>query len=154
MRWAEFDRVGVFHYSDEPTAHSFEIDGKVPRRTAIARARKLMKLQRGISKKKNRALVGKRLDVLVEGPSEESEVVFVGRHAGQAPEIDGSVFLSGGEVRPGEIRSVTITRATDYDLLGEVDDDGDAPAPRVTPRALSLVHHASDGRRVTLRTVP
>ena len=110
VKWAEFDRVGVFHYSDEPTAHSFEIDGKVPRRTAVARARKLMKLQRAISKKKNRALVGKRLDVLVEGPSEESDLVFVGRHAGQAPEIDGSVFLSGGEVRPGEMRSVTITK--------------------------------------------
>jgi ribosomal protein S12 methylthiotransferase len=156
VAWAEFDRVGVFHYSDEPTAHSFTLDAKVPRKTALARAEKLMKLQRGISKRKNRALVGRTLDVLVEGPSEESELVFVGRHAGQAPEIDGVVYLSGGEVRPGEMRSVKITRATDYDLLGEVadeDEDGDPPAPVKAERAPSLVHRASDGRRVVLRTV-
>jgi ribosomal protein S12 methylthiotransferase len=153
VEWAEFDRVGVFHYSDEPTSHSFEIEGKVPRRTAVARAKRLMKIQRAISKKKNRALVGKRLDVLVEGPSEESELVFVGRHAGQAPEIDGSVYLSGGEVRPGEMRSVTITRATDYDLLGEVDDEDAPPARAKARRTPPVVHRAADGRRVTLRTV-
>jgi ribosomal protein S12 methylthiotransferase len=153
VQWAEFDRVGVFHYSDEPTAQSFTQEAKVPRRTALARARRLMKIQRGIAKRKNRALVGRTLDVLVEGPSEESELVFVGRHAGQAPEIDGVVFLSGGEVRPGQIRSATIKRATDYDLLGEVNDDADVrddEEPRLVPE---LVHRASDGRRVTLRTV-
>jgi ribosomal protein S12 methylthiotransferase len=153
VEWAEFDRVGVFHYSDEPTAQSFTQEDKVSRRTALARARRLMKIQRGISKRKNRALVGRTLEVLVEGPSEESELVFVGRHAGQAPEIDGVVYLSGGEVRPGQIRSATITRATDYDLLGEVADD-DAELPDAAPvLAPSLVHRASDGRRVTLRTV-
>jgi len=155
VTWAEFDRVGVFHYSDEPTAHAFTLDGKVPRKTALARAKRLMKLQRAISKKKNKALVGRELDVLVEGPSEESELVMVGRHPGQAPEIDGSVYLSGGEVRPGTIHRVKITKATDFDLLGDVMDEDDdvaaAPAPeRAGP---TLVHRASDGRRVTLRTV-
>jgi ribosomal protein S12 methylthiotransferase len=153
VEWAEFDRVGVFHYSDETTAPSFELGGKVPRRTALSRAARLMRLQRAISKKKNRALVGRTLDVLVEGPSEESELVFVGRHAGQAPEIDGSVYLSGGEVRPGEMRSVTITRATDYDLLGDVQGDPDGEPARPARRRAPLVHRASDGRR-TLRTVP
>jgi len=153
VKWAEFDRVGVFHYSDEPTAHAYTMDGKVPRRTALSRARRLMKLQRGISKKKNRALVGKRLEVLVEGPSEESELVFVGRHAGQAPEIDGSVYLSGGEVRPGEMRTVTITKATDFDLLGEVDESEPSRARPERGRPAPLVHKASDGRRVVLRTV-
>ena len=153
VEWAEFDRVGVFHYSDETTAPSFELGGKVPRRTALSRAARLMKIQRAISKKKNRALVGRTLDVLVEGPSDESELVFVGRHAGQAPEIDGSVYLSGGEVRPGEMRSVTITRATDYDLLGDVQGDPDGEPARPARRRVPLVHRASDGRR-TLRTVP
>jgi len=152
VRWAEFDRVGVFHYSDEPTSQSFSQDDKVLRRTALGRARKLMKLQRAISKRKNRALVGETLEVLVEGPSEESELVFVGRHAGQAPEIDGAVFLSGAEVRPGQIRSARITRATGYDLLGEVTDDVDEQ-PQTVPPAPPLVHRASDGRRITLRTV-
>lgn len=161
--WAKFDRVGVFHYSDEPTAQSHALADKVFRKVARQRARRLMQLQRGISRKKNRSLVGKELDVLVEGTSEESDLVFVGRHAGQAPEIDGSVILSGGEVRPGEMRRVRVTRSTDYDLLGDVLDEPEGTArtatarrakPQAAPRALPIVHRASDGRRVTLRTVP
>ena len=62
------------------------------------------------------------------------------------------MFLSGAEVRPGQMRTATITRATDYDLLGEVTDDADE-APRAMPEAPSLIHRASDGRRVVLRTV-
>jgi ribosomal protein S12 methylthiotransferase len=118
-----------------------------------------MKVQRGISRKKNRSMVGRDVDVLVEGTSEESELVFVGRHAGQAPEIDGAVYLSGAEVRPGEMRRAKVTRATDYDLLAEVIDDGPSfraarTKPRAANRPLPLVHRDSDGRRVTLRTVP
>ena len=96
--------------------------------------------------------MGKELEVLVEGTSEESELVLVGRHRGQAPEIDGCVYLSGEPVAPGQLVRVTVTQATDYDLLGEVDEDSllaDAPAAR---RGSALVHHGSDGRRV-LRTV-
>lgn len=163
--WAQFDRVGVFHYSDEPTADSHGMDAKVARGVARRRARALMKLQRGISRKKNRVLVGRELDVLVEGTSSESELVFVGRHAGQAPEIDGAVYLSGAEVRPGTMRRVRVARATDYDLLADVveEDEDVAPAPaasrgrtkqRRADGPAPLVHRASDGRRVTLRTVP
>ncbi|HSC88510.1 MAG TPA: 30S ribosomal protein S12 methylthiotransferase RimO [Polyangiaceae bacterium] len=158
VRFAEFDRVGVFHYSDEPEARAYEIDGKVDPKVARARAKKLMTLQRKISKKKNAALVGQRLQVLVEGASEESDLVMVGRHRGQAPEIDGTVFLSGGECQPGSLVEVVVGQATDYDLLGEVDEGVAAifgrgrssAAPVVVPH--SLVQRASDGRRV-LRTV-
>ena len=150
VQWAEFDRVGVFRYSDEPSAHSFELDDKVAKKTSAARARKLMSLQRRISKRKNRELIGTELDVLVEGTSEESELVMVGRHAGQAPDIDGNVFLSGGPVLPGQMRRVRITQASDYDLVGDVLDELDE-APRAPARA-ELVHRQSDGRRV-LRTV-
>ena len=113
-----------------------------------------MRMQRGISRKKNKALIGRSLEVLVEGVSEDSEFVMVGRHAGQAPEIDGTVFLSGGEVLPGELRQVHITQATDYDLVGEVDDT-EAPLIAATTerRAPSLAHRSSDGRRITLKTV-
>jgi len=156
VKWAEFDRVGVFNYSDEPEAHAFGLEYKVDRKTSLARAKKLMSLQRKISRSKNRALVGKRLRVLVEGPSEESELVLVGRHQGQAPEIDGSVFLSGGECAPGSLVEVVISQATDYDLLGDVDENvaarwglGKANAPLPHP---GLVQKSSDGRR-TLRTV-
>jgi len=149
VRFAEFDRVGVFQYSDEASAHSSTLPDKVPARTIAARAKTLMSIQRRISKKKNRALVGQELDVLVEGPSEDSELVMMGRHAGQAPEIDGCVYLSGGSALPGEFRRVRITQASDYDLVGELDDDGAEAAPPALPD--TFTHRASDGRRV-LRT--
>jgi ribosomal protein S12 methylthiotransferase len=127
VRWAEFDRVGVFRYSDEESSASFALAGKVPDRVAERRHRRLMTSQRSIAHRKNAALVGREIEVLVEGPSDEHEYVMMGRHAGQAPDIDGQVYLSGGETRPGEIRRVTITQASDYDLVGELVDDGSAP---------------------------
>lgn len=126
VAWAEFDRVGVFRYSDEETSRSFELEGKVPARVAGSRHRKLMAIQRRISHAKNEALVGRELVVLVEGQSDEHEFVMMGRHAGQAPDIDGQVYLSGGEARAGEMRRVRIEQASDYDLVGELLDEGDA----------------------------
>jgi ribosomal protein S12 methylthiotransferase len=154
VRWARFDRVGVFRYSDEESCRSSSFSDKVPAKVAAARARKLMSVQRGISKQKNRDLVGSELEILVEGPSAESELVMVGRHAGQAPDIDGCVYLSGEPVLPGTICRARITQATDYDLLGEVDEAGAPPyvGPAARAPARSLVFKASDGRR-TLRTV-
>jgi ribosomal protein S12 methylthiotransferase len=147
VRWARFERLGVFRYSDEESSRSHELEGKVTARVAATRAKKLMGVQRKISREHNRMLVGQELTVLVEGPSEESELVMVGRHAGQAPEIDGVVVLSGAEVYPGQMRRVRVTKATDYDLLGEVIDQVE-PDRRRPAHPGSLVHHASDGRRV------
>ncbi len=151
VKWAEFDRVGVFRYSDEESSRSFHIDGKVPEKVANARYRKLMLLQRRISQKKSRALVGKELEVLVEGTSDEHEFVQMGRHAGQAPDIDGQVYLSGGEARPGEIRRVVVSQASDYDLVGELIDGGDAgrrPAAKSPKkdRRVRLTVLPTDGR--------
>jgi ribosomal protein S12 methylthiotransferase len=156
VTWAKFDRVGVFRYSDEPEACANSFDAKVDSQTSYNRARALMALQRKISKTQNRSLVGKKLSVLVEGPSEESELVMVGRHQGQAPEIDGCVFLSGGVTEPGTIVQATISQATDYDLLGDVDEDVAPIVGKGRQRTLghpsTLISRASDGRRV-LRTV-
>ncbi|MFO7177277.1 MAG: 30S ribosomal protein S12 methylthiotransferase RimO [Pseudomonadota bacterium] len=148
VRFAELDHVGVFRYSDEPTAAAHALPDKVPARTAAARARKLMAVQRPISRKKNRARIGTELEVLVEGPSPDEELVFVGRHAGQAPEVDGQVYLSGGEVLPGQLRKVRVTQAADYDLLGELEDD--APSPAVPPPAPETTR---TGRK-SLRVLP
>jgi ribosomal protein S12 methylthiotransferase len=133
VQWAEFDRVGVFRYSDEDSSLSATLDHKVPARTAEARHRRLMALQRKIAHKKNKALVGQTVEVIVEGVSDEHEYVMMGRHRGQAPEIDGQVYLSEGEARPGELRRVQIVDASDYDLVGEILDEPAlvaAPAPR------------------------
>lgn len=148
VEWAEFDRVGVFRYSDEETSRSFALPDKVPARVASSRHRRLMALQRRIAHKKNAALVGKELEVLVEGQSDEHEYVMMGRHAGQAPDIDGQVYLSGGEARPGEIRRVEITQASDYDLVGELLDEGEAEARPAARRAA-----AQPARRVSLRVL-
>ncbi len=124
-KWARFEHVGVFRYSDEETAASNALDGKVKTIVAANRWRKLMGLQRKIAREKNKALVGRELEVLVEGASEEHELVMMGRHRGQAPEIDGQVYLSGGEVLPGQMRRVRVTQASDYDLVGDVIDENE-----------------------------
>jgi ribosomal protein S12 methylthiotransferase len=151
VRWARFDRVGVFRYSDEESCKSFTLEGKVPARTAEKRYRKLMSLQRSIAHENNQRLVGRELEVLVEGVSDEHEFVLMGRHRGQAPDIDGQVYLSGGEAQPGEIRRVLVSQASDYDLVGElIDGDGpartDAPPPPPARRKVGLRVLQTDGR--------
>ncbi len=150
VEWAEFNHVGVFKYSDEETAKSFEQDGKVNAATIARRWRELMGVQRKIARKKNKSLIGQELDVLVEGPSEEHELVMAGRHAGQAPEVDGQVYLSGGEVSPGEVRRVRITQAADYDLVGDVIDD--APTKPRKKKRVSLQVLDSRGQATSPRS--
>ena len=152
VRWAELDHVGVFQYSDEETCTSFKLEDKVPREVAVERAEELLALQRKLSLAKNRARVGQRLQVLVEGASEESELVMVGRHAGQAPDVDGVVYLSHGPVAPGTFCFAKVVSATDYDLLAEAE-----PAPEPSEAATAARPATALVRRrkghVTLRTV-
>ncbi len=135
VEWAEFERMGVFRYSDEESSGSVKLEDKVPVGVASKRYRKLMSVQRQIAKKKNKALVGQTLEVLVEGVSDEHDLVMKGRHAGQAPDIDGQVYLSGSAAKAGQIRRVRVTQASDYDLVGEL--DGDA-LPENSKRRVSL----------------
>jgi ribosomal protein S12 methylthiotransferase len=131
VEWARFEHVGVFRYSDEESAASFGLADKVKPLVAANRYRKLMALQRRVAREANRTRIGRELEVLVEGASEEHEFVMKGRHRGQAPEIDGDVFLSGDEAAAGEIRRVKIVQASDYDLVGELlPREHDAPARR------------------------
>ena len=122
VRWAEIDRVGVFQYSTEEGTAAGERTDDVPDKTKRARAKKLMAVQRPISRKKAKALIGQELDVLVEGPSSESEFLLEGRWWGQAPEIDGKVVLTNGEAEVGEIRRCRITDAAEHDLVGDLGD--------------------------------
>jgi ribosomal protein S12 methylthiotransferase len=120
----------VFKYSHEEGTRSEKLDELVPAKTIAARHRKLMQLQRPISKKKLRSLIGKQLEVLVEGMSDESEFLLEGRHNGQAPEIDGKVYLANGEAEPGELRMALVTDAADYDLVADLLPRDGAPADR------------------------
>ena len=137
VQWARFEHAVVFRYSDEETCAARELPGKVRPLVAANRARKLMSLQRRIAREKNKALIGRELDVLVEGPSEEHELVMKGRHAGQAPDIDGSVYLSEGEAHAGEMRRVRVVQASDWDLVGELQDHSSrGPARRVALKVI------------------
>lgn len=120
---AEFDRLGVFTYSDEEHCEAYNMDGKVPATVQQERRDRLMSLQRRISRRKNRTLVGKTVPVLIEGVSGESDLLWEGRLSTQAPEIDGVVYLNEGitgNVKAGDIRPVRITESHDYDFVGGV----------------------------------
>jgi ribosomal protein S12 methylthiotransferase len=123
----EFDRVGVFTYSEEEGTAAAEMDDQVPEEVKIERRNALMELQQQISLKKNREWIGYTTDVIVDGISEEHELVFEGRHYGQAPDIDGKVYLSfdfGGDMpTAGDMVEVEINDATPYDLRGVVIPD-------------------------------
>ncbi len=88
----------------------------------MERQRVLMEVQREISAELHAALVGTEHTVLVDGPTKESPQVISARLPSQAPDVDGQVFLDGppADVRPGQLRRVRITRASDYDLVGQV----------------------------------
>jgi ribosomal protein S12 methylthiotransferase len=124
VKEAEFEHVGVFTYSREEGTPAFELGDPIPERTKQSRKRRLLELQQKISRAKNQALVGRTLEVLVEGAHEETDMVLKGRHQGQAPEVDGSVLIVGGEPRIGAIQPVRITEAHAYDLVGEVVEGG------------------------------
>ena len=127
---AQFDRLGVFSYSDEDTSKSFDLDAKVDARTIYNRKRHLMSLQRKISRAKNRTLVGREFRVLVEGPTEDSELVWEARLSTQAPDIDGVCYISDpGEspLRAGDFRTMRIVEAHDYELTGELIDSPAQP---------------------------
>jgi ribosomal protein S12 methylthiotransferase len=121
---AQFDWLGVFGYSDEDGAKAFELDDKVPSREIERRRKKLMSLQKQISRKKKRALIGEQFDLLLEGLSAETELLWEGRTAMHAPEIDGTVYVNDigdrEDVREGEFYRCEITEAHDYDLVAKI----------------------------------
>jgi len=124
VREAQFDWMGAFGYSEQDGAGAFGLEGKLPGREIERRRKGLMQIQRGISRKKKKALVGRELDLLLEGPSAETELLLEGRTAMHAPEIDGKVFVSdvpdGVEPRSGQFYRCQITEAHDYDLVARI----------------------------------
>ncbi len=94
VREAQFDWLGVFGYSDEQGSPSFALSAKVAPKEIEHRRKKLMSIQKQISRKKKRALIGQQFDLLLEGPSEETELLWQARTAMHAPEIDGTVYVN------------------------------------------------------------
>ena len=143
VRAAEFDWLGVFAYSDDETAESYALDGKVDAETIADRRDRLMSLQRKISPRRLARRVGQSFTALLEGPSKESEFVWEARLEGMAPEIDGRIYVTEIAVPvsdlatlAGRMVQIEIREARDYDLIGAVTAVLDAP--REQERAVPL----------------
>jgi ribosomal protein S12 methylthiotransferase len=124
VREAQFDWMGTFSYSDQEGADAYGLDKKLSVREIERRRKHLMGIQRQISKKKKKALVGQEFDLLLEGTSEETDLLMEGRTSMHAPEIDGKVFVNDfpaeTEPQPGEFYRCEITEAHDYDLVARI----------------------------------
>lgn len=118
---ARFDWLGTFEYSAEPGTPAAEMAWQVDGHTRRERLNEVMCRQQRISLEKNRALVGRVLEVLIE---KQTRLGAVGRSYREGPEADGSVVVRNIRVEPGSLISVRITDADAYDLYGEVVPSG------------------------------
>lgn len=124
VRQAEFDWMGTFAYSDQEGAQAFNLEGKLSAREIERRRKYLMQIQKGISRRRKKLLRGRQFDVLLEGQSEESDLLLEARSEMHAPEIDGKLYITevpdGITPAPGEFYACEITETHDYDLVARV----------------------------------
>jgi len=125
VRRARFERLGVFAYSPEPGTPAERMDPAVPEPIGRARRDRLMAAQQEIARQYNRAQVGRRRDVLVDGPVPGQPHAYVGRTMADAPEIDGAVYVTGEDLAPGRIVPTEIVDFRGYDLIGVPYDRAD-----------------------------
>jgi len=116
----KFDRVGCFQYSPEENTPGGKMENQIDEKIKQKRFEAVMEVQQNISRDKHKALVGQVFDVVVEGFSEETELLLQGRTSQQAPEIDGVVLINDGQAEVGQIVKVRITDSMEYDLIGEI----------------------------------
>ncbi len=116
----QFDRLGVFCYSKEEGTPAAEMPEQISERVKRERYKKLMQLQARLSFKRNRRLMETVEEVIVEGVSEETDLLLKGRSSRQAPDIDGMVYITSGQANIGDIVRLKITDSSDYDLIGEI----------------------------------
>jgi len=143
VRAAEFDWMGVFSYSDEDAAKSFSLDAKIDAKTIARRRNELMSIQKKISARKLRGRIGQRLQVMLEGPSKDTDLIWEARLEGMAPDIDGKLYITEFEgvndaadlPAPGTLATIEVTSAKDYDLIGRaVEFAAPAAAPAASAR--------------------
>ena len=121
VQTAQFDWMGAFAYSDQEGASAFALDQKLSSREIEHRRKKLMQIQQRISRKRKKTLVGREFDILLEGPSSESDLLWEGRTEMHAPEIDGKVYVTDfagvSDPQPGNFYRCEVTESHDYDLV-------------------------------------
>jgi len=139
VRRARFDHLGAFAYSPEDGTPAAGLGNRVPKGTARRRHQRLLDEQEPIARERRQRLVGRRLEVLVEGVHEETEHLLVARHHGMAPEIDGRILINDGMAPAGSFAEVEISAAYADDLVGHVVGPAGAPGVVVAEAALELV---------------
>lgn len=117
VEWARFERMGAFTYSQEDGTPAGSMPKQITTRMKEQRRHRLMVRQREISWAYHQTLIGRRLRVLVDGFS-DAEQMWEGRYEGQAPEIDGVIYIEGEGPKPGTFVQVEVVEATEYDLIG------------------------------------
>lgn len=119
----EFDRLGVFTYSAEEGTPAASMDGQIPEELKEERRDELMELQQEISLEKGNERIGQELLVMIEGKV-SGESAYIGRTYGDAPNVDGYLFVQTGELlMTGDFAKVRVTGAMEYDLIGELADE-------------------------------
>ena len=119
----EFDRLGVFTYSAEEDTPAASMKGQIPEEVKEERRDELMELQQEISLEKGDARIGQELLVMIEGKV-SGESAYIGRTYGDAPKVDGYIFVQTGELlMTGDFARVRVTGALEYDLIGELADE-------------------------------
>jgi ribosomal protein S12 methylthiotransferase len=116
----KFDRVGCFKYSPEEGTAGGKMINQIDEETKQRRYEAVMEVQQNISREKHKAFVGKTVEVLVEGLSDETDLLLQGRTSQQAPEIDGVVLINDGQAQIGDLVRVLVTDSMEYDLIGEI----------------------------------
>lgn len=139
VREARFDHLGAFVYSPEPGTPGAELEDTVPAEVAQRRYQRLLEVQEPIALERRQALVGRTLEVLVEGVCDETEHLLQGRHHGMAPEIDGRLLINDGLAPPATLAEVEITEAYADDLIGRIVGPAGAPGILAAPAAEALV---------------
>lgn len=122
VKWAKFEKLGVFPYSAEEGTRAEKMEDQIPSDVAVERANLIMSIQQDISREKQEERVGKVLPVIIDRISDNLDFNFEARTMGDAPEVDGRVFIVDGDANPGDIRTVEIIDCDDYDLFGRFVD--------------------------------
>ena len=120
VRDTEFDHIGVFTYSHEEGTRAYAVKDDVPAATKRKRRERIMKMQKGIVARRQEARLGNEVNVLIDGPSPEHELVLQGRLEGQAPDIDPVVYLTDadpGIYGPGQLIRAKVVGSKEYDLI-------------------------------------
>lgn len=123
VKKARFNHLGIFRYSDEEGTPAYRLKDKVPQEVIDERFDRLFEAQKEIARELNQEFLGKTIEVLVEGTHEDTELLIVGRHFGQAPDIDGKVIindLNGEELKQGDLVQVEVSDVLDFDLVGRL----------------------------------